>query len=251
MVFACGGRALLMQVAHPLVAAAVAQHSSYEQDPWLRLRRTLQVMGRLIFGSPPESQRRARSLMKLHGSISGRTAEGTEYRASEPALLAWVWATLVDTALVAFEQSRGPLGDAERNRYYDEQKLIAGACGVPGSSCPSTICDFEDYLERTVSEDLRVSRDAKEIAGAVLRPPLREPFGAFATGPLHLLTVGLLPASIRDGYGFSWSPAHEDLLQMWLLGTRRTNAVVPSRVRKAAVSLLRPVMSLAIAPPGS
>src|SRR5208283_2126802 len=192
MVFACGGRALLMQVAHPLVAAAVAQHSSYEQDPWRRLARTLKVMGRMIFGSPSESQRHARSLVHLHSTIAGSTADGTEYRASEPALLAWVWATLVDTALVAFEQSRGPLGEVELIRYYDEQKLIARACGVPDSNCPPTIGDFEDYLWRTVSDDLRVSGDAKVIAEAVLRPPLREPFGALATGPLLLLTVGLL-----------------------------------------------------------
>ena len=34
-----GGRALLMQVAHPLVAAGVAEHSGYREDPWKRLER--------------------------------------------------------------------------------------------------------------------------------------------------------------------------------------------------------------------
>jgi len=235
-----------MQVAHPLVAAAVVQHSSFERDPWRRLARTLVVMDRMVFGSPSVSARQARSLTRLHSTITGRSSEGATYSATQPDLLAWVWATLVDTALVAFESARGRLSQAERERYYEEQKLVARACGVPPSSCPSTICDFEVYLSRSIAEDLQVTAEAKAIASAVLRPPIREPFGIVATGPFHLLTIGLLPESLRDPYELSWSPAHEELLQVWLLGSRWANAVLPDHVRNMALSLLRPAMALAI-----
>ncbi len=247
MVLASGGRALLMQVAHPLVAAAVVEHSTYEADPWRRLARTLGVMGKMVFGPPGQSERQARSLARLHATISGRALDGTSYSASEPDLLAWVWATLVDTALVAFESSRGRLNEADRERYYDEQKLIAFACGVPATSCPATMSDFDDFLRQSIAEDLQVTPGAKAIASAVLRPPFREPFGMLATPPFYLLTVGLLPESLRQRYELTWSPAHRELLGLWLLGSRCTSAVVPDPFRDLALTLLRPVTKLALA----
>ena len=46
-----GGRAaLLMQLAHPLVAAGVADHSDFRSDSLRRLRRTLDSMLSIIFG---------------------------------------------------------------------------------------------------------------------------------------------------------------------------------------------------------
>ena len=46
-----GGRALILQVAHPLVAAGVADHSNYREDPWGRLYRTLDLTTKIVFGS--------------------------------------------------------------------------------------------------------------------------------------------------------------------------------------------------------
>jgi len=238
MVLASGGRALLMQVAQPLVAAAVAEHSSYERDPWRRLAKTLAVMHKIVFGSPAESARQTRSLARTHAKIRGLAPDGSPYSASDPELLTWVWATLVDTSLVAFEASRGRLEEADRALYYHEQKLVARACGVPASSCPPTMCEFDAYLRRSIAEDLRLTSQGRAIADAVLRPPLREPFGMLTSGPFQLLTVGLMPEPLRDAYELSWSPAHEDLFQMWMLGARSTNAVVPRQVREMAMWLL-------------
>ena len=43
-----GGRALLMQLAHPKVAAGVAEHSHFKADPLGRLYRTMARCGRLF-----------------------------------------------------------------------------------------------------------------------------------------------------------------------------------------------------------
>src|SRR5439155_419089 len=39
-----GPRALLMQAAHPLVAAGIVDHSRFRQDPWRRLARTMAAL---------------------------------------------------------------------------------------------------------------------------------------------------------------------------------------------------------------
>ncbi len=97
-VFVGGGRALLMQVAHPSVGAGVEQHSSYARDPWGRLFRTLDIMMKLSFGTPEVSARQARVLHNMHRRVTGTTDTGERYHALDTGLQLWVWATLVDTA---------------------------------------------------------------------------------------------------------------------------------------------------------
>ena len=54
-----GGRALILQVAHPLVAAGVAQHSNYRKDPWGRLFRTLDRTTAIVFGDSDDAEQAA------------------------------------------------------------------------------------------------------------------------------------------------------------------------------------------------
>src|SRR5436190_14118997 len=97
-----GGRALILQVAHPLVAAGVAQHSGYREDPWGRLYRTLDVTTRIVFGDAATSRAAARELRAVHARVRGRADDATPYDARDPDLLLWVWATLVDTSLLVY-----------------------------------------------------------------------------------------------------------------------------------------------------
>jgi len=43
-----GSRALLLELAHPMVAAGVAQHSNYRGDPFGRLYRTMRTMTEIM-----------------------------------------------------------------------------------------------------------------------------------------------------------------------------------------------------------
>ena len=67
VLLAGGGRALLLQVAHPSVAAGVEQHSSYDTDPWGRLIRTLDVVTKITFG---DSEASARAVIRPDGGRS-------------------------------------------------------------------------------------------------------------------------------------------------------------------------------------
>ena len=157
VVFAGGGRALLLQVAHPGVGAGVEQHSTYASDPWGRLFRTVDVMMKLSFGSPEVSARQARLLARMHRRVVGTDDLGNRYDAMDPALQLWVWATLVDTAVLLYELVHGALTPDEKDRFYQESKLVAHGCGVPEGGCPATWGEFQAYVERVVAEDLHVN----------------------------------------------------------------------------------------------
>lgn len=245
LVFAGGGRALLMQVAHPGVGAGVEQHSTYARDPWGRLFRTVDVMMKLSFGSPEQSARQQRMLDKMHRRVRGTTDLGRPYSAHDTDLQIWVWATLVDTALTIYERVRGRLDDAERAVFYDESKLVAYGCGVPEGACPPTFADFRRYIDEVVERDLHVTPSARAVATASMVPPLPWVLADVAAVPNQLVTVGLLPASLRDRYGFAWSPDQQRRLDRWFSGARLMTSACPTAVRRApallAVNQKRPL----------
>src|SRR5919201_1183445 len=121
-----GGAALVLQVAHPLVAAGVAEHSNYREDPWGRLYRTLDLTTKIVFGSTEVAEEAAARIRHVHGRVHGETTEpggrypaGTPYDARDPELLMWVHATLVDTSLLVYTRYVGPLSIGEQQRYYE------------------------------------------------------------------------------------------------------------------------------------
>jgi uncharacterized protein (DUF2236 family) len=80
-----GGAALILQVAHPLVAAAVAEHSNYREDPWGRLYRTLDLTTRVVFGDVRTAEVAARRIRAAHGRVRRVTAEsGGRYPKGPP-----------------------------------------------------------------------------------------------------------------------------------------------------------------------
>src|SRR5262245_50678215 len=120
------GRAILLQLAHPLIAQGVAEHSAFSTERWGRARRlaqTLSAMLTLTFGPPEEVQRVARNINGIHDRVHGELparagvfAAHTSYSAHDPALLTWVHATLLDSFLLTYERFVGPLGAEERDR---------------------------------------------------------------------------------------------------------------------------------------
>src|SRR6516165_3232630 len=131
-IFLGAGRALLLQLAHPWIATAIAEHSRTLTDPIGRFQRTFNVMFTMVFGTTEQALAAARRLHQRHAGISGRLtvalgpfAAGSRYQANDAAALYWVHATLIDTALIAYELVCPPLAAAERERYWGEARLFA------------------------------------------------------------------------------------------------------------------------------
>ncbi len=132
IVLAGGSCALLMQAAHPVVAAGVFEHSTYATDPFGRLRRTLTTSFDVVFGSRSRAEAAIRRVNALHCAVRGRRPDdGSPYTALDPEALLWVHATLIDTALRVYGRFVAPLSPADEQAYHAEAALVAERLGVP------------------------------------------------------------------------------------------------------------------------
>src|SRR6195256_1376915 len=142
--FLGAGRALLLQLAHPWVAAAIAEHSRTFADPIARFHQTFNTVFTMVFGTRDQALAAARRLRRRHAAVTGilpwtagRFAAGSHYRANEVSALRWVHATLVETALLTHDLVLPVLTDSERERYWVEARLFAALCGVRQADLPS------------------------------------------------------------------------------------------------------------------
>jgi uncharacterized protein (DUF2236 family) len=222
------GRALLMQIAHPMVAAGVADHSDFEADGFDRLWRTLDAVLTVAFGDTEQALAAAGRVRGIHGRVAGSRG-GRAYAALDPDLLLWVHATLVDTALVTYERFVGRLAPDEAERYYEEMKGFAGAFGVPGEILPPNVAAFRRYLNQELS-GLKVTPEARRLADGILAPPAPAALAPFR-GLLGASTVGLLPERLRSAFGLTWGPARDRALEAAAVAVRRTLPVVPANIR--------------------
>lgn len=220
-----GGRALLMQLAHPLVAAGVDEHSDFRTRPVRRLRRTVQMTMAIVFGDRETAVAAARAVNRVHGRVRG---EG--YHALDPELLLWVQATLVDSALAAYETFVQPLQQKERADFYEESKLIGELLGIPRSTFPQTLGDFESYMEQMLAGPVKVGETARSLGRLVLRPPLRLLPGA-AMIPFEVITAGLLPPTLREQYGLPWGAAQRRAYRLAVATVPKVVAFTPPVLR--------------------
>jgi uncharacterized protein (DUF2236 family) len=178
-----GGRALLMQAAHPLVAAGIVEHSDYRENPWRRLERTMSSVWTIVYGSVAEAERVGVRVRSMHARVRGHTAKpigpypaGTPYSASDSELLMWVHATLVDTALLVYQGWVRPLSHAEQSAYYEDMKALAQVFGTPLSVIPETLADFRTYIrEQLESDQLCATEAARDVRDSIMDPPLPLP----------------------------------------------------------------------------
>jgi uncharacterized protein (DUF2236 family) len=216
-----GGTAVLLQVAHPLVAAGVVEHSDYRSDLWRRLVRTLRALYLIVYGTKQEAEDAAAVVRAVHAHVHGVTRQplgrfpaGTPYSASTPELQLWVHATLVQASLGAYERFVERLSPADAERYYQEMALVARLFGTPDSVIPGSLEEFREYFAAELEGgDICVTKPGRDVASVILQAPMPAPLRLLA--PAHRLsTAGLLPPRLREEYGLRWSTLHERSLPL-------------------------------------
>jgi uncharacterized protein (DUF2236 family) len=221
-----GGRALLMQLAHPKVAAGVDEHSDFRANPIRRLRRTIRMTMAIVFGDRETALAAARGVNQAHASV-----QGAGYRALDPDLLLWVYATLADTALVTYEVFVKRLLPEEREEFHREFKLLGELLGIPRDRFPNTVGDFNEYMEHMVSSGpVRVDARARELASQIMKPRvwlLRGPVMI----PLNVVTTGLLAPALREQFGLPWGPRQQRVYRLAVAVVPRVIALTPPLLR--------------------
>ncbi|HEU4345101.1 MAG TPA: oxygenase MpaB family protein [Candidatus Binatia bacterium] len=230
-----GGRALLMQIAHPKVAAGVAEHSRFQKDPLRRLRQTMNAMWSVVFDEVGQARGSLSRVKEIHGTVRGKIADpdgkpAVSYSALEPELLLWVHATLVDSALLAYEHFVAPLSAADKIQYYEDTKKLATLFDVPPAEVPPSLDDFRLYIERMLNgPNIVVSVTARALAREILHPRswiLRPGRPLFA-----FITTGLLPASLRQAYGLPWDRKRQSWFGYFASLTRAVLPCLPPQLR--------------------
>jgi len=236
-----------MQVAHPLVAQGVLDHSSVRTKSFERLNRTLSMMQSFTFGTNEEVEKITARINHAHSFVNGKLpkgvgkhAAGTSYSAFDPELLMWVWATLTDTAVLVYETFIAPLRDEDKEEYYQECKRLLVPLGGDMKSTPATFGDLRAYLKaKYASGDIKVGDEVKRdiIPYLLLQKPKRLKLPLLPLSlPLVKVTIGLLPPELREQYGLPWSKRDQRAFDYFAAASRKVHGTqfarfIPDRVR--------------------
>lgn len=227
-------RALMLELAHPMIAAGVAQHSNYRGDPFGRLLRTLHTMTDIMFTDADSARSALRHFNNCHLKVKGALEEptgplqqGTPYTAQDPMLKLWVLATLYDSCLLVYDRFVDPLTLDDRRAYYRDGLRLGHLLGIPYPMMPGSYDAFHDYVQAMINgELLAVGNVALDVVKALYAPPLFGPVAKAVSWP----GIGLLPPHLREAFGFKWGDRDEVWLNRLIRFTHRARPLVPRLV---------------------
>jgi uncharacterized protein (DUF2236 family) len=227
-----GARAVLLHAAHPLVIAGANQTGMYERNPWRRLQRTLVLQYALTFGTRSEAVAAATRINELHERINGvDPVTGRRYDALDPSLLLWVHACLVESALLFERLTVGALGDADRQRFHEEQMVAAELLRLRRAEIPPTVPALERYVADTArSGELFITDAARSVAALFLDPP-RDAQWRPVLRLVARLAFATLPPEVREAYGVRMDGARAGAARIAFAAIKVARPLLPHRVR--------------------
>src|SRR5579862_66835 len=174
-IFLGAGRAALLQLAHPWVAASLVHHSNLMNDAIGRFHSTFRVIYTMLFGTRAQAIAASDQVYRLHTGIRGELPNsvgtrprGEHYEANEVSALCWVFATLVDSAVLAYNFVLPPLTPNDCEQYYTESKRIAALFGIPPAALPADWPAFSRYTAAMMDSSLLgVDDTARRLARSV------------------------------------------------------------------------------------
>jgi uncharacterized protein (DUF2236 family) len=228
-VFLAAGRAALLQLAHPWVAAALAQHSKLMHDAAGRFHSTFRVIYTMLFGNRAQAVAASQQLYQRHTGIRGQLSQGQHYEANEVSALLWVYATLVESAILAYEFVLPPLVPAEREQYYAESKRMAALFAIPEEALPQDWVAFEEYTAEMFKSPqlyvdataLALSRSVLSGAGTRIHPPHW----------YHALTAYWMPPRLRAAFAMDFGAKEEEAVNRTARRLPRIYPLIPGRLR--------------------
>jgi len=238
ILFVGGGRAALLQLAHPAVAYAIDQHSTTRDDVLGRFQRTFELVFAIAFGDLDSAFTAARRVHDIHRRIVGTipidvgtTRAGTRYHANDADSLRWVYATLVDTVVRVTELMRGPLGRRRRDDYIRGSHQFARMFGIPEAMLPRDWAEFAAYVDGMLgSGAIAVAPPARDMAAFLLGRgggKMQTPLGRW----LERITAALLPPRLRDELGLAWGFGDAARVRLAIAAVRPSYALMPPALR--------------------
>jgi uncharacterized protein (DUF2236 family) len=221
-----GLRALLLQALHPQAMAVLHAASSFQDDPWARLQRTVGYVATVSFAPRAEVDRAAAHVRGVHRRLGIADADQ----------LAWVHACLVDSFLASARSAGQPLSRSDADRYVAEQVRAAELVGVPADLIVRSAAELREYFAQ-LRPRLAGTREAREAARYVIAPPLPVPRRYVLPARLGWTTVcslavGLLPAWARRLYRLPPLPGAGLATATGMRALRAAVRALPSQYRE-------------------
>ncbi|NYJ19002.1 oxygenase MpaB family protein [Glaciibacter psychrotolerans] len=232
ILIAGGGRAILLQLAHPAIGHGVAQHSNFEHRPLDRLHATLSYVYAVAFGTEEDQQAVRRRVNRAHAPVRGDgDPETPAYSAFTPDLQLWVAATLYDSAMTVHRRVFGEPSDALADQLYQAYEALGTALQMPRGLWPIDREAFARYWDEQLAA-LQTDAVTRHVAHQLLHPR-HGPVWLRAVMPLgRLVTTGLLPAELRDAFELPWTPRDERRFARTMRMTARLYPALPRGIRQ-------------------
>ena len=258
-----GPAAVVLQVAHPKVAAGVRDHSALASDPLGRLHRTMDATYAIAFGTVADARAAASGVGRMHARVRGTVGGGGEadhgpleraaprasgsadappvtgaggYSALDQDLVMWVAATLAACGVAAYERFVAPMSAGEKSAYFADMRRFGRYFGLRPDHGPQTWPAFEDYFAATLADPALGSHPvSREVAWAVARPPQWHLYAGRL--PARWLLAETLPRGVADRLGFASTRSSRSAVAAFTATVRRAIPLLPARLRFAPAYL--------------
>jgi uncharacterized protein (DUF2236 family) len=203
ILLAGGGRAILLQIAHPAIGHGVARHSDFAHAPMDRLRGTLRYVYALSHGTEEQVTEMRRTVNRAHAAVHDETAT-PPYNAMDGELQLWVAATLYDTAILIYERVFGTLDEVSAEQIYRGYAALGTTLQMRQALWPPDRAAFAVYWEKML-ETLAVDEESLVVSESVLRPRHGPVYLRIGMPSVRTATIALLPHSLRKSFQLEWS----------------------------------------------
>ena len=186
-----GVSGLLLQMLHPAVLAGVWDHSDFRSDMHARLRRTAKFIAVTTYDHADAGRAAIDKVNRIHRKLGGTLPDGTAYRVSDPALLAWVHVTETISFLDAWVRYAEPdMTRADQDAYFAETARIGEGLGA--DPLPRDRAAAEALIQ-SYRPQLRADARTHEVAALVMRQTIGSPSVDLAAGLIMQAGMDLLP----------------------------------------------------------
>ncbi|MFN2560740.1 MAG: oxygenase MpaB family protein [Jatrophihabitans sp.] len=247
-----GQRALVIGAVHPRLYVGTVQHTEHRETPYNRLMLTARLFEAVFLGTKDEADRALEFTRRKHVTVVGAMPEdagphypaGTPYSASDPHLMYMTMAFTFDSVHHMQNLLVRQLSADESEGLWQDFVRWAELFGMPRSAAPASYPEFRAAFDAYLASDKPYLTDEARVVGSYLAgakrgdydmaPPLRPLFRV-----IDVLVKGSLPASVRDLYGFRWTPAHEAAFRGAVQGARALYVQPPRFVPRPLAPILR------------
>ncbi|WP_186762743.1 oxygenase MpaB family protein [Lentzea tibetensis] len=163
------GRVGYLQLMYPPLSAGVIDHSAFYAEPWDRVLRSLPAIAGLVYDGPAAA-RTAHRVRDLHAPVEGIDHRGVPYRALDPRVFFWAFATITENVITVIDAFDHRMGPAEREAFYQEMVRCWRQFGLGTREVPADYPAFRRYFDRMCEEELELTPAARRFRDVFNRP---------------------------------------------------------------------------------